>query len=56
MKKTKFNKKSSYNYDQDDGHRKVKKQKSLYDKKQFREIDNILKTRNVDRILNYNDN
>ncbi len=55
MKKNKFSKKSSYNHDQDDGHRKIKKQKSLYDRKQYREIDNVLRTRNADKIYNYSD-
>lgn len=55
MNKTKHKQKSSYRQERDDGHKKVKQQKSLYDKKQFRELDNVLKTRNVGKILSYSD-
>jgi predicted GTPase len=55
MSKTKLKSKQSTKNDFDIDYRKVKKQKSLYDKKQYRQIDNILKTRNVDKIFSYSD-
>ena len=55
MSKTKLKSKQSTKNDFDVDHRKAKKQKSLYDKKQYRQIDNILKTRNVDKIFSYTD-
>lgn len=55
MSKTKFKNKTTFKNDFEEGHRKVRKQKSLYDRKHFREIDNVLKTRNVDRILSHSD-
>lgn len=55
MSKTKLKSKQSTKNDFDLDHRKVKKQRSLYDKKQYRQLDNILKTRNADRILSFSD-
>jgi len=55
MSKTKFKAKTSFKNDFEEGHRKVRKQKSLYDRKHFREIDNVLKTRDVSRILSHSD-
>lgn len=50
-------KKQAYNYygDQDTGHRSLKKLKSLNNKKQFRQLDNVLRTKDVNKILEYKD-
>lgn len=55
MSKTKYKiKKDFYDYD-DLYHRRIKKLRSLSDQKQYRQIDRVLKTKNVNKIFSFSD-
>jgi len=55
MSKTKFKTKKNFQDFDDLDHRRIKKQRSMSNQKQFRQIDNVLKTKNVNKILSFSD-
>lgn len=51
MNKTGFKKSKSFNFDLEDSHHSAKRRKSQFQSKRARSLDNILKTKDVKRIL-----
>jgi hypothetical protein len=51
MNKTSFKKTKSFNFDLEDSHHTAKKKKSIFHTKRTRNLDNILKTKDVNKIL-----
>jgi len=51
MNKSSFKKNKSFNFDLEDSHHTAKKKKSAFQSKRTRNLDNILKTKDVNKIL-----
>lgn len=54
MGKTTFKQKKNFSYDGEDD-RNGKKKKTIYSKKQSKQIDNLLRSKNVNRLLDYSE-
>jgi hypothetical protein len=54
MGKTTFKQKKNFSYDGEDD-RNGKKKKTIYSKKQTKQIDNLLRSKNVNRLLDYSE-
>jgi len=51
MNKSSFKKNKTFNFDLEDSHHTAKKRKSAFQSKRTRNLDNILKTKDVNKIL-----
>lgn len=54
MGKTNFKHKKNFSYESEDD-RNSKKKKPIYTKKQTKQIDNLLRSKNVNRLLDYSE-